>query len=160
MLVKLDHFPGENKNIWNHHLVFHWRYIDSFMVDNFHELSIVMLVFRGVFLPYKLYSDGHSKTRTQPSRISVLQFAFNFDSNHGHLENPWFWSSTPHLDGEWLVTPVYKPWVTAIWKRSHNPRSWRLNYSPRLWTLTGMILQVGPSIKLTNCRLENHHGFS
>ena len=41
------------------------------------------------------------------------------------------------------ITPIYKPWSSAIWKGSQNPRSWGLtNHSFWLLTIPGMILQV------------------
>ena len=53
---------------------------------------------------------------------------------------PWFSiayliSPKDHLLGAWAprmnvsgdrITPIYKPWSSAIWKGSHNPRSWGL----------------------------------
>ena len=36
------------------------------------------------------------------------------------------WRMGPNLVSSYIVTPIYKPFFSAIWKRSHNPRSWGL----------------------------------
>ena len=49
----------------------------------------------------------------------------------------------------YYVAPIYKPWISAIWKDSHNRMSWRLAITMDIInSLTGMILQAR----------ENGHG--
>ena len=81
------------------------------MLDKFHELSIVTLVFRGVFLPYKPYSDGHSKTKIQPSRVSVLQVAYrNPMKTYENLGfHPLLGGSFQLVVSSDRIPPFYKP---------------------------------------------------